>query len=81
MGKHHFCIEIQVKDTGIKDMLRKIYCEDFTEAVQPKTFYELLNLSDELSWENQKLLKMMEKRSDKGRWTLPLHSKIEIYIG
>ena len=70
-----------MKDTGIKDMLRKIYLEDFTEAVQPKTFYELLNLSNELSWENQKLLKLMEKRSDKGGWALPLHSKIEIYIG
>ena len=34
LGKHHFCVIYEVKDTGIKDMLNKIYHVDFTESVQ-----------------------------------------------
>ena len=49
LGKHHFCIINEVKDIGIKDMLNKIYHADFTEAVQPRKFDKMLNLSDQLS--------------------------------
>ena len=45
MGKQHFCIVNEVEDTGIKDMLNKIYHADFTEAVQPR-FDKMVNLSD-----------------------------------
>ena len=38
MGKHHFCIINEVKDTGIKDMLNKILHADFAEAGQPRKF-------------------------------------------
>ena len=31
LGKHHFCVINEVKDTGIKDMLNKNYHADFTE--------------------------------------------------
>ena len=63
--KHHFCVINEVKDTGIKDMLNKIYHEDFAESVQPRKFDKMLNLSDELSWEDQKFLKLMEKEVTK----------------
>ena len=49
LGKHHFCVINEVKDTGIKDMLNKIYHADFSESVQPRKFDKMLNLSDELS--------------------------------
>ena len=42
-------------------MLNKIYHADFTESVQPRKFEKMLNLSDELSWEDQKYLRLMEK--------------------
>ena len=61
LGKHHFCIKNKIKDTGTKDMLNKIYHADFTESVQPRKFEKMLNLSDELSWEDQKYLRLMEK--------------------
>ena len=51
LGKHHFCIINEVKDTGIKDMLNKIYHADFTEASQARKFDKMLNLN-ELSWED-----------------------------
>ena len=61
LEKHHFCIINEVKDTGIKDMLNKIYHADFSESVQPRKFDKLLSLSDELSWEDQKFLRLREK--------------------
>ena len=51
MGKHHFFVINEVKDIGIKDVLKKIYHADFSELlIQPRKFDKLLNLSDELSW-------------------------------
>ena len=71
LGKHHFCIISEVKDTGIKDMLNKIYHEDFTEAVQSRKFDKMLNLSDKLLWEDQKFVILMEKevRKEDGQIT------------
>ena len=60
-GLHHFCVINEVKDTGIKDMLNKIYHADFTESVQPRKFDKMLNLSDELSWGDQKFLRLTEE--------------------
>ena len=49
LGKHHFCIVNEVKDTRIKDILNKIYHVDFTEGVQPRRFDKMLSCSDELT--------------------------------
>ena len=49
LGKQHFCVINEVKDTGIKDMPNEIYHADFSESVQPRKFDKTLNLSDELS--------------------------------
>ena len=49
LGKHQFCIITEVKDTGIKDILNKIYHTDSTESVQPRKFDKMLNLSEKLS--------------------------------
>ena len=74
LGKHHFCILNEVKDTGIKDMLNKIYHAHFTEAVQPRRFDKMLNLSDEPSREDQRFLRLMEKEvtTEDGHYQLPL---------
>ena len=74
LGKHQFCVINEVKDTGIKDMLNKIYHADFTESVQPRKFDKMLNLGDELSWEDQKFLRLMEKEVTKedGHYKPPL---------
>ena len=71
-GKHHFCVINEVKDTGIKDMVDKIYHTDFTDSIQPRKFGKMLNL--ELSWEDQKFLRLMEKEVTKeyGHYQLPL---------
>ena len=55
-------------------MLNKIYHIDFTEPVQPRKFDKMLNLKDELSWEDQKFLSLMEKEVTKedGHYQLPL---------
>ena len=58
---HHFCVINEVKDTGIKDILNKIYHADFIKSVQPRKFDKMLNLSDELSWEDHKFLRLVEK--------------------
>ena len=55
-------------------MLNKIYHVDFSESVEPDKFDKMLNLSDELSWEDQKFLRLMEKemRKEDGHYQLPL---------
>ena len=55
-------------------MLNKIYHADFTDSVQPRKFDKMLNLSDELSREDQKFLRLMEKEVTKedGHYQLPL---------
>ena len=54
-------------------MLNKIYHEDFTEAVESRKFDKILNLNDELSWEDQKFLRLMEKEvtHEDGHYQLP----------
>ena len=47
--KHQFCIITEVEDTGIKDILSKIYHTDSTESVQSRKFDKMLNLSEKLS--------------------------------
>ena len=61
LGKHHFCIINEVKVTKNKDTINKIYHAGFTESVQLRKLHKILNLSDELSWEDQKFLRLMEK--------------------
>ena len=74
MGKYQFCVINEVKDTGIKDMPNKIYQADFSESVQPRKLDKMLNLSDELPWEDRKFLRLMEKEvaKEKGRYQLLL---------
>ena len=74
LGKHHFRIINEVKDTGIKDMHNKIYHADFSESLQARKFNKILNLSDGLSWEDQKFLRLMEKEVAKedGHYQLAL---------
>ena len=72
-GKTPFSIINEVKDTGIKDILNKIYHADFIETEQPRKCDKMLNLSNELSWEDQKF-RLMEKEVTKedGHYHLPL---------
>ena len=74
LGKHNFCFINELKDTEIKDMLDNIYHADFTESVPPRKFDKMLNLSDEMSWEDQKFLRLMEKEVTKedGHYQLQL---------
>ena len=74
LGKYQFCVINEVKDTGIKDMPNKIYQADFSESVQPRKLDKMLNLSDELPWEDRKFLRLMEKEvaKEKGRYQLLL---------
>ena len=55
-------------------MFNKIYHTDFTDAVQPRRLDKMLNLGDELSWEDQKFLRLMEKEVTKedSHYQLPL---------
>ena len=55
-------------------MLNKIYHADFSESVQPRKFNKMLNISDELLWEDQTFLKLMEKEMKKEdvHYQLPL---------
>ena len=64
-------------------MLNKIYHADFTEAVQPRKSDKMLNLSDQLSWENQKFLRLMEKEvtQEDRRYQLPLPFQKKTNIG
>ena len=83
LGKYQFRVINEVKDTGIKDMPSKIYHADFSESVQPRKLDKMLNLSDGLSWEDQKFLRLMEKEvaKEKGRYQLPLPFRKMINIG
>ena len=65
LGKHHFCVINKLKDTEIKDMLNNIYHADFTESITPRKVDKMLNFSDEMSWEDQKFLRLMEKEVTK----------------
>ena len=63
IGKHHFAVEDKIKETGIKDLLHKIYNADFIdESNQSHQIYKskLLCNTDELSWEDQQFLKIMD---------------------
>ena len=62
LGKHPFCVINEVKDKRIKDMLKKIYHVDFTVAVQPRKFDKMPSLSDKVSWEDQKFVRLREKK-------------------
>ena len=81
LGKHHFCVINEVKDTGIKDMVNKISHVDFTESVQPRKFDKMLNLSDELSWEYQKFLRLMDNKVRMATISYHFHFNKEINIG
>ena len=65
LGKHHFSVINEVKGTGIKDMLNKRLSCRFHWISTSKKFDEMLNLSDKLSWEDQKFLRLMEKEVTK----------------
>ena len=75
--KHQFCIITEVEDTGIKDILNKIYHTDSTESVQPRKFDKMLNLSERLSWEDQKFLRLMEKVWRRKMTTIRYHFHFE----
>ena len=57
--KHHFKIQKKVKDTGISDMIQRIYQLDFME---PRTKFKdlMTNRLNEISYEEKKFLKIME---------------------
>ena len=59
ISRHHFEIQKEVKDTGINDMMQRMYQLDF---IKPRTKFKdpMTNRLDEISYENKKFLKIME---------------------
>ena len=59
ISKHQFKIQKRVKDTGISDMMQRIYQLDFME---PRTKFKdlMTNRLNEISYEDKKFLKIME---------------------
>ena len=59
ISKHRFKIQKKVKDTGISDMIQRIYQLDFME---PRTKFKdlMTNRLNEISYEDKKFLKIME---------------------
>ena len=63
MAKHFLAVETQVEDTGIKEMLQKLYNEEFNEIQSERkqgVFGELENLSAE----DKQFMMMMENRAE-----------------
>ena len=58
-SRHHFEMQKEVKDTGISDIMERIYQLDF---IEPRTkFKDLMkNRLDEVSYEEKKFLKIMK---------------------
>ena len=74
MEKHFLAVETQVEDTGIKEMLQKLYNEEFNEVHcerKNEVFGEFANLSAE---NKQFLMMMMENGAEfvNGHYQLPL---------
>ena len=59
ISKHHFKIQKRVKDTGISDMMQRIYQLGFME---PRTKFKdlMTNRLNETSYEDKNFLKIME---------------------
>ena len=59
ISRHHFEIQNAVKDTGISDMMQRMYQLDF---IEPRTKFKdlMTNRLDEISYEDKKFLKIME---------------------
>ena len=59
LSRHHFEIQKEVKDTGISDMMQRMYQLDF---IEPRTKFKdlMTNRLDEISYEDKKFLKIME---------------------
>ena len=59
LSRYHFEIQKEVKDTGISDMMQRMYQLDF---IEPRTKFKdlMTNRLDEISYEDKKFLKIME---------------------
>ena len=59
ISRHHFEIQKEMKGTGISDMMERMYQLDF---IEPRTKFmdPVTNRLDELSYEDKKLLKIMQ---------------------
>ena len=59
ISRHHFEIQKEVKDTGIRDVMQRMYQLDF---IEPRTKFKdlMTNRLDEISYEDKKFLKIME---------------------
>ena len=63
VAAQHFQIESQVKDTGISDMLERMYHLDFTEPKFNSNM--MLKKLDEVSHEDKQFLKLMDTKATK----------------
>ena len=61
ISRHHFEIQKEVKETGISDMMQRMYQLNFIEP-RTKLKYLMTNRLDEISYEHKKFLKIMEDR-------------------
>ena len=59
ISRHQFEIQKEVKDTGISDIMQRMYQLDF---IEPKTKFKdlMTNRLGEISYEDKKFLKIME---------------------
>ena len=66
ISRHHFEIQKEVKDTGISDMMHRMYQLNFIEP-RTKLKYLTTNRLDEIFYEDKKFLKIMEDQVVKVR--------------
>ena len=73
MAKYFLAVETQVEDTGIKEMLQKLYNEEFNE-VQSERKYGVFGELENLSAEDKQFMMMMEDEAEfvNGHYQLPL---------
>ena len=57
IAPHYFAVEAEVKDTGIQQMLHKMYSADFTEQSSPA----LEESNCEMSVEDRRFMEMMNR--------------------
>ena len=61
---HHFEVQDQLKESGIKKMLERMYQMDFNEC-SGKVLHVMTQKLEDISYENKKFLKLMDDQTVK----------------
>ena len=62
--RHHFEVQDQVKETGTKEMLERMYQMDFNESSE-KVHDVMTQMLEDISYEDKKFLKFMDDQTVK----------------